>query len=174
MDAIQEHIATFRRLTPDELGECYGKCAIVEGMEDNLADERVLSFFLEIVADIDEYDLARIAALKILQLWSAPSDDIHLRVGRELAHVIVSEQDVLVQQWAAIAAENFVDVPDVFAAVVSALGDRHADLDVRHNCLSAVENLRGSEQAKNALRQVVADTEMGANVRRILTEWSSH
>jgi hypothetical protein len=173
MDAIQERIEAFGRLEPDDEGECHGKSSIVEELADRLNDERVLSFYLKIIADSSEFDLARLAALKILQLWKAPNKEAHVRVGRHLAKVLPKEEDILVQQWIAIAADNFASVPEVFATAAKLVADSEVDLDVRHNCLSVIERLRGTEQATNVLRALVDDEQLGVHVRRILSEWES-
>jgi hypothetical protein len=173
MDAVQERIEAFGRLEPDDDGECHGKSSIVEELEDRLDDERVLSFFLKVIADPSEFDLARLAALKIFQLWKAPNKETQVRVGRHLARVLPKEEDVLVQQWIAISAENFAGVPEVFAAAAKLVADSEVDLDVRHNCLSVIVRLRGTEQAKKVLRSLVDDEQIGVHVRRILSEWES-
>jgi hypothetical protein len=87
------------------------------------------------------------------------------------AEVLLAEPDVLVQQWTAIAAENFIGVPEVFAAVSSLVADREADLDVRHNCLFAVRRFGPSARARGVLGALTADPELGVHVRRILKEW---
>jgi hypothetical protein len=171
MDAVQERIEAFGRLEPDDHGECHGKSTIVEELEDRVDDERVLSFYLQAIADSSEFDLARLAALKIFQLWQAPNDETHARVGRHLAEVLAKEKDILVQQWTAIAAKNFANVPEVFATAARMVRDSEVDLDVRHNCLSVIKQLRGTEQAKNVLRSLVDDEQLGVYVRRILSEW---
>jgi len=173
MDAVQERIEAFGRLEPDDDGECHGKSTIIEELEDRLDDERVLSFFLKVIADPSELDLARLAALKIFQLWKAPTKEAHVRVGRHLAQALPKEEDILIQQWIAIAAENFASVPEVFAAAAKLVADSEVDLDVRHNCLSVIERLRGTEQAKKVLRPLVADEQLGVHVRRILSERES-
>ena len=174
MDAVQKRIDAFSRLVLDDEGECHGKTTIVEELEDHLDDERVLSFYLKVIADSSEFDLARLAALKIFQLWEAPSEKAHTTVGRHLAKVLPIEEDVLVQQWMAIAAENFANVPEVFDAAAKLVADPEIDLDVRHNCLSAIERPRGTEQAKGVLRSLVGDEQLGVHARRILSEWESH
>ena len=173
MDAVQERIEAFSRLKPGDDGECHGKSTIVEELEDRLDDERVLAFFLRVIADACEFDLARLAALKIFQLWKAPTDETHVSVGRHLAEVLPKEEDILVQQWIAIAAENFANVPEVFDTAAKLVADSEVDLDVRHNCLSVIQRLRGTEQAKIVLRSLVDDEQLGVHVRRILSEWES-
>lgn len=173
MDAVQERIEAFGRLEPDDNGECHGKSTIVQELEDRLDDERVLSFYLKLITDSSEFDLARLATLKIFQHWKAPNNEIRVRVGRHLAKVLPKEEDILVQQWIAIAAENFASVPEVFATAAKLVADSGVDLDVRHNCLSVIQRLLGTEQAKNVLRLLVDDEQLGVHVRRILSEWES-
>jgi hypothetical protein len=173
MDAVQKQIEAFSRLEPDDDGECHGRSAIVEELEDRLDDERVLSFFLKVIADPAEFDLARLAALKTLQLWKAPNEETRVRVGRHLAEVLPKEEDILVQQWIAISAKNFASVPEIFAAAAKLVADSEVDLDVRHNCLSVIVRLRGTEEANKVVRSLVDDEQLGVHVRRILSEWES-
>jgi hypothetical protein len=155
---------------PDEQGDSYGKAAIIDALEDWLADERVVAFYLKVVADQSEFDMARIAALKILR-WNPPSGEAHQRVGRLLAATLPIEPDVLVQQWAAIAAEYYVDVPELFATLAALVADQQVDLDVRHNCLAAIKRQRGSDQATAILQQLADDAELGISARRTLVDW---
>ncbi len=80
------------------------------------------------------------------------------------------EQDVLVLQWAAIAAENYVTVPEVFKAAAAIISDPAADLDVRYSCLAAVRQLGPSDRAIALLEPLASDPQLGVSVRRILTE----
>jgi hypothetical protein len=168
MDSLADRLAAFRAVPRDERGEASEKCKIVEQMEGHLAAPEVLGFFLELIGDTSEYDLARIDALKILGLWEAPDLQTRHRIGLRLAEVLRSEEDVLVQQWAGIAAEWYADIPEVFTAVSAVLTDQGADLDVRHNCLAAVKRLGDSEVAVNVLRLLEEDGQLGDHVRGIL------
>jgi hypothetical protein len=171
MDPIE--LAAFTRVAPDERGESHGKTAIINLLEAHLTDERVLAFFLKVIGDQAEFDMARITALKILRLWEAPTSELRQRVARHLAAVLPIEADVLVQQWVAIAAEYYSGVPELFAVLAVCLRDSKMDLDVRHNCLAAIERLRGSEQSTAVLRSLVDDEEFGSSVRRTLVTWGS-
>jgi hypothetical protein len=127
-----------------------------------------LSFFLDLVNDPNEYDLARIEALKILQIWKSPRIQVRNQIGRCIAKVLISEDDTLVQQWSAIAADAYIDIPEVFAAVSTRLTDRGADLDVRHNCLAAIERLGTSNEAIHLLQSISDDPRLGIYALRIL------
>lgn len=170
-DAVAALIVAYRAAKLDRSAESHEKCEIVRELEGHLGQAKVLAFYLDLIADPDEYDMARLEVLKVFQLWEPPSDRVRTRVGRRLAEALLVEPDVLVQQWMAIAAENFVRVTAVFAAVSSLLADREADLDVRHNCLAAVQSLGPSVKALGVLDRLTADQKLGVHARRILTEW---
>jgi hypothetical protein len=172
MDSPADRLATFRAVPLDESGEAHEKCQILQELEGHLDDPEVLDFFLNLIGDSSEYDLARIDALKILELWEAPDAQTRHRIGLRLGEVLKSEEDVLVQQWAGIAAGSYADIPDVFSVVSAVLTDRVADLDVRHNCLAAVRRLGDSEVAVNLLRSLERDPQFGDHVRRVLREMS--
>ena len=169
-DTISAQIAAFSAARHDADGESPEKCSVIQSLEDNSSDPRVVSFLLDVISDPNGYDLARIEALKIFQLL-VPSDAVtNDRIGRCIATLVKAERDVLVRQWSAIAAENFVSVDEVVAAISSTLMDQDADLDVRHNCLAAVMRLVNSEQVARILRSVEYDPRLGVSVRRILDE----
>src|SRR3954471_12703077 len=95
-DTVRARMAAYRAAKLNQNGESHEKCEIVRALEDHLVRPKVLAFFLDLIADPDEYDLARLEALKVLQLWEPPSDRVRSRVGRRLAEVLPAEPDVLV------------------------------------------------------------------------------
>jgi hypothetical protein len=168
MDQVAEQLAAYQVVPFDAEGEAHQKCRIIAGLEGHLDDERVLGFFVELIGNPSEYDLARIEVLKIFELWRAPSAQAHERVARQVAKVVESEKDVLVQQWAAIAARNFSDTPEVLSSVATLLADRQADLSVRHNCLAAFRGKVLTAAVVEVLQRFVKDPELGTSVSRIL------
>ena len=170
-NSINAMIAAYRAGELDPQGESHVKCAVVGGLEEHLEEPKALAFLLDLIGDPDEYDLARVDALKILQVYEPGSERVRRRVGRRLAKVLLAETDVLVQQWVAIAAGNFMSVPQVYAAVSVLLADGKSESGVRHNCLAALLRLGPSPRTRGPLEVLVADPQLGAQVRRILEEW---
>jgi hypothetical protein len=166
---IADRIASFRAATFSEAGESHSKCDIVRGLEEHLAAPEALAFILDLIGDQREYDMARLEALKILQLCE-PSSDHRVQIGRRLAQAMLVESDILVQQWMAIAAANYIGVPEVFGALITLLNDIGADLDVRYNCLAAVRILGRTAETAKALSPLLSDPEFGPPVRRILNQ----
>ncbi|MBT8225836.1 MAG: hypothetical protein KJO75_10105, partial [Dactylosporangium sp.] len=79
------------------------KVDVVVELEDHLDDPRVLAFFLSVVADPGEYDLARIECIKILRLWPPSTATDRQRAGQVIAAVLCADDDYLVRQYAAMA-----------------------------------------------------------------------
>jgi hypothetical protein len=83
-DGVAAQLAAYRAAKLDKNGESHEKCEIVRDLEDHLGRPKVLAFYLNLIAAPDEYDMARLEALKILQLWEPPNDRVRTRVGRRL------------------------------------------------------------------------------------------
>ncbi len=101
--------------------------------------------------------MARVEEYKILRLWKPPNEGICTQIGPRLAEMLPVEKDVLVLRWAAVAAESFVAVPEVFKAVSALIVNLAADLDVWHNCSTAMELLGRWDQVDTWL-EVLATT----------------
>ena len=116
------------------------RAELVAGFEDLLPNPEVIEFLVGVVANMDEYDLARIEALKVLQLFRSRDDDTHERIGNTIATVLKDDTDVLVRQWAAIALDfNYHDLPEVRKIVIERLLDADEEINTRHNCLSVIK-----------------------------------
>jgi hypothetical protein len=161
----------FREAVPDQKGEVGAKIRIIGRLADNLDDATVASFFGKVVANRNEYDMARIEALKVLELHEAKSDELHRGLGSAIASVLESRDDELVQQWAGIAAAGYMNVDRVCRAVTERLISRDTELDLRYNCLAAVKRLGPVEPAVAILRRLLEDKELGPSAIRQLRDW---
>jgi len=149
----------------------HDKIQIVQELEAQL-DPQGIAFLAAIIATENEYDLARIEALKAVQI-AGFDGDLDRSVVAEAIIEAVADPDLLVQQWACIAASSFVDLPGVHAKIASTLRDASADLDVRHNCLFALERLGPHSDNLALLRSLAHDPEIGIHVRRVLEAWKA-
>lgn len=168
---IAEEIQAFRSAQLNQNGESPLKNEIIENLERNLDSPTVVEFLLEVISDPEEYDLARIEALKIFQCWDVPSPELKTRIGERLAGVIRDDSDDLVQEWAGIAARNYVQVPEVLAASIEVLTNPEAGINARHNCLSAVEFFGPTPQTIGTLESLLEDEEIGWAIPMVLTGW---
>src|ERR1044072_3421759 len=87
-----------------------GKCKLLQDIEFEEVPQ-MWELIRSVVANKDEYDLARIQALKILELAALPEEELH-SFGELLASVITTDEDYDVKSYAVIASTNFVNAND--------------------------------------------------------------
>ncbi|WP_406495192.1 HEAT repeat domain-containing protein [Streptomyces sp. NBC_00846] len=129
-----------------------------------------LPFLASVVADPQEYDLARVEAATILRLWP-PSDPATARTAAQaLLAALRDPEDDLVRQYAAAALGPYADEPAVDQALATALRPDEEPL-VRDNALAAVEEAGPSDARTDVLRALTRDPDLGRAAARILTAW---
>ncbi|MFD4763921.1 HEAT repeat domain-containing protein [Streptomyces sp. NPDC058439] len=134
---------------------------------DGCAD--ALPFLISVVADPQEYDLARVEAATLLRLWP-PSDPATARTaGRALLIALHDPEEDLVRQYAAMALGPYANDPEVHEALAAAL-QPDAPL-VRDNALAAVKEAGPSDARTDVLRKLTQDPDLGRAATRILTAW---
>jgi GST-like protein len=147
-----------------------GKCQLLQSIEFEEIPEK-WTLIRSVIADQDEYDLARMQALKILELAGLPAEELR-SFGELLVSVITTDQDQDVRNYAVIASTNFVnDCEELKELVVKILLDPKEDIDIRHNALSAVMAFFDLPRRKEVLEQLSSDKEMGKHARRQLAEY---
>jgi hypothetical protein len=179
LDEVEETMGRAERLielfrsTPDTTDvEGSGKVEVVVELEDHLHDPRVLPFFVSVIADPAEYDLARIECIKILRLWPPDTATGRRQVGRTVAAALQADDEDLVRQYAAMSLGPYVGDDVVFEALTTAvLLDE--DVDVRHNALAAIEEAGPDTRTVELLRRLTGDPELGTAATRTLGDWDS-
>ncbi|MET0132479.1 MAG: HEAT repeat domain-containing protein [Kibdelosporangium sp.] len=174
MDEVARLIESFRSVAATDDVDGSAKVEIVVKLEGRVGDERVLELFNAVIADPDEYDLARIECLKILRLWP-PDEAGHRRVvGRTIATVLAAgdDDDLLVRQYAAGALGPYTRDATVFDTLAGALVDDE-DIDVRYNALSSVEEAGADERAVALLTRLADDPRFRSAALRTLRTWTS-
>ncbi len=162
---VERLIAEFESLPGDD-SSGDAKRRIIADLDESLGDPRVLELFLKVVADPGEYDLARIEAVKILDLY--PPDD-RVGAGRVIAGALDVEDDYLVRQYAAMSLGPYAGDPEVFKALSLAVLEDE-DVDVRHNALWSVTNAEPDERITALLQRLTEDPELGSAAKRTLQE----
>ena len=171
MDDVSRLIADFKAedLPADELDEASIKVDVILDLAD-YEDERILPFYLNVLADLGEYDLARIEILKILELRDRDDDQEDQRIGEVIAKVLKEDPDFEVRQYAAMAAANYLDIPVVFESVRHAVEDSEEDLDVRINAMKALAET-GSPEGREILEGVQGNAAVGRYAKGMLERW---
>ena len=67
MNNFEELTSKYETVLPDSKKEQFGKVCVIEILED-CEDARVLPFFLKVLVDENDNDLARVEIAKILQI----------------------------------------------------------------------------------------------------------
>jgi GST-like protein len=147
-----------------------GKCKLLQNIEFEEIPEK-WELIRSVIANKDEYDLARIQALKILELAALPEEELH-SFGELLVSVIATDEDYDVKNYAVIASTNFVNANDELKElIIKIVADPNQELDIRHNALSAVMAFFDLPRRKSVLERLLADEALGEHAARSLTEY---
>jgi hypothetical protein len=121
-----------------------------------------------VISDTTDYDLARITALKILEIAAVPDEDLPSFCDLVMS-VIKTDKDEDVRNYAVMAAKNFVnDSEPLKQLIIDILLNPKEDIDVRHNALAAVRAFWDIPGRKAVLEKLTSDQDMGKHAARTL------
>jgi GSH-dependent disulfide-bond oxidoreductase len=124
-----------------------------------------------VIASKDEYDLARIQALKILELAALPEQELQ-SFGELLVSVITTDDDDDVKNYAVMASTNFVNANhELKELIIRIVSDPNEDIATRHNALSAVMAFFDLPRRKLVLEGLLADKDLGKHAASRLVEY---
>ncbi|MER5746225.1 HEAT repeat domain-containing protein [Streptomyces sp. NPDC002225] len=106
-------VAEFRALPADD----DRRRAIIAELD---GDPGAEPFLIGVVADPEEYDLARTEAATLLRLWPPADPDRRREAGRALLAALDDPEEDLVRQYAAMALGPYADAPAVRRALTAA------------------------------------------------------
>jgi hypothetical protein len=173
MDGVETLIESVRQMSPATDAEGWTQVRVIEALEDHVADPRVWSLFVAVIADPAAYDIARIECIKILHLWPPDSAAGRHEVGRTVAAVLRDDDDdYLVRQYAAMSLGPYAEDAVVLDALAHAV-HHDDDIDIRYNALASIEEAGRNDRGIELLRQLADDPELGTAVTRKLGEWLS-
>ncbi|WP_406014448.1 hypothetical protein OG520_23125 [Streptomyces sp. NBC_00984] len=102
---------------------------IVAQLDGDCGNADVVAFLTALVADPQEYDLARTEAATVLRLWPPADPDLRHRAGRALLAALNDPEEDLVRQYAAMALGPYAsDDPAVTEALIAAGGSEEDPL----------------------------------------------
>lgn len=135
-------------------------------------DARVFAFLVEVAA-ADDYDLARIEALRSLEFWATSDPQQGRLVVDMLECVLRNGEDNLVRAYAVLALSGHMKVPGAVQIAGRHALDPEEDQDVRHNAFFALERGGPSPESIELLRRGVTDPALGAGCFRVLAAWGA-
>ncbi len=170
MSHLEDLFQQYRDAELDENGENDDRIDILSDLENHLPSSRILRFLAGVISDREDFDMARIEAMRIASLAEIekPGDRVQLADALESA---LADPHELIQRWAGNYAVSFIDVETVFDACAQMLLDRGADLDARHNCLFAIQTIGPTEQVTGILQDLVTDEPFELHAKELLWEW---
>jgi len=171
LDRVEELIRLFEgeKLSEDPAAEYPERIRIIEELEE-IQDPRVISFFVDVVLNKDEYDLARIEILRILRV-RAPKEDEYGVIGRALIRVLIEDTDNLVKNYAAMALSSYMNTPGALDVVKEIVLDVDADRNLRYSAFGALEEAGVGRFTTDVMRELLKDDEMQDSAESVLNEW---
>jgi len=147
---------------------------IVASLEDFTDDDRVMHFLLAAVCDEQEYDLARIEILKVFDVKCFRDLTVRRNLGRAIATVLRKSEEILVRNYAAMAAAQYMDLEEVSDTVAHILLDENEDFDLRWNAFAAIKSDGPSQRSIELLSRLRLEQEFEKSSERVLSEWNVH
>jgi len=145
------------------------KLSVVEELED-VDDPRVFPFFLSIVSDEKEDDVARMAILNTLTRRDYSMDE-RLSVGRIVLRILKDDANTEVRNYAAMAMLPFIDLPGALDSVGNILLDPAERRSIRSAALAVLERRGPIQEVVAVVRALVSDPAYRKNAIRILNVW---
>jgi hypothetical protein len=147
-----------------------GKPEIVTELED-IDDERILPFFLEVLLNELEYDLARIETLQVLRLRNCSDQEEYDQIGQAIKQVLVNSTDQDIRNFAAMAIASYIETEGAFDVIEGILLDEKEDINLRYNAFGVIEDMRLSDRSIEVLKKLTQDPELNKPSLRLLNEW---
>jgi hypothetical protein len=126
-----------------------------------------------VIENKEDYDLARLEALKILEIANVPQPDLSSFCDL-LVTVIKTDEDYDVKNYAVIASKNFInDSEELREVIIKLVVDPKEDIDIRHNAYDAVLSFFDVPRKKSVLEKLAADDEMGKFAKKDLAAFEN-
>lgn len=170
MEQVQQLIAAFHNQQQNKKNEYPGKMTIIRSLEERDTPE-VLTFFLQTVANPQEYDLARMEILKILRLYKSDEQQ-RQNIAQVLVTIVKEDQDDLVRSYAIMALRNYTGIEQVDDVVERVVTDEDEDEDLRFNAFSVLERIGPNERTRRLLQDLAEDEVLGSAVKRVRKTWN--
>jgi len=145
------------------------KLSVVEELED-VDDPRVFPFFLGIVSDEKEDDVARMAILNMFARRDYSTDE-RLSVGRIVLRILKDDANPEVRTYAAMAMLPFIDLPGALDTVGSIVLNPAERRSIRSAALAVLERRGPIREVVAVVRALVSDPAYRKNAIRILNAW---
>jgi hypothetical protein len=173
MDRIEELLSNYRGEDTGALArqDSSKKPRIIEELG-SFDDPRALQLILEAAGDRSEFDLARIAAFRVLELKRPTAPEDQRRIADVIARVVKEDPDDDVRNYAVMAATYYMIIDDVADQTIRVLQTDTENADLRWNAFAAIEKMGPTAKGLNVMRAIRGDSEFQRASERVLIEWA--
>jgi hypothetical protein len=147
-----------------------GKPEIVTELE-GIDDERILPFFLDVLLNELEYDLARIETLQVLRLRNCSDQEEYDQIGQAIKQVLVNSTDQDIRNYAAMAIASYIETEGAFDVIEGILLDEKEDINLRYNAFGVIEEIGLQDRSMEILKKLIQNPEFNQPSLRLLNEW---
>jgi len=147
-----------------------GKPEIITELED-IDDERILPFFLEVLLNEQEYDLARIETLQVLKLRNCSHQEEYDQIGQAIKQVLVNSTDQDIRNYAAMAIASYIETEGAFDVIEGILLDEKEDINLRYNAFGVIEEIGLQDRSMEILKKLIQNPEFNQPSLRLINEW---
>lgn len=168
--AVEAAVRRYQAARLGPSGESTEKVNAVHDLEGLLPHPAAEAFLVSLLRDPNEYDLARVEVCKAIR--AASPSGMGRGYADALVHVLQSEDDALVRQWASQALLPFGHLATVVQALVERVVDGSEDLAVRHNAIASLRGAALGDAERALLEPAVSDPNIGTIIDALLRERS--
>ena len=147
-----------------------GKPEIVTELE-GIDDERILPFFLDVLLNELEYDLARIETLQVLRLRNCSDQEEYDQIGQAIKQVLVNSTDQDIRNYAAMAIASYIETEGAFDVIEGILLDEKEDINLRYNAFGVIEEIGLQDRSMEILKKLIQNPEFNQPSLRLINEW---
>ncbi|MCC9041457.1 hypothetical protein LNQ81_01845 [Myroides sp. M-43] len=122
-----------------------------------------------ILLDEEEFDLARIEVLKILELYDIPIGYKDSIVS-SLYTVLTTSSDDEVKEYAVMTTVNFMSYSFIVDYVKEVVVDKTQDIDYRYSAFDSLVRSLEVNEKKEILEKLLSDEEMKVSAERVFKE----
>ena len=117
-----------------------------------------------IITDVNEYDLARIEAFKILEIADIPQYHKNI-LAKSLFNILISEDDYDIKNYAACALVNFIEYSFIEQLCIERLLDPEEDIDLRYCFFTALLKMKNRDELCKILKELLSDADFSRNAK---------
>jgi hypothetical protein len=175
MDNVSRLINLFKSEDTSSLANIASsrKPQIIIELED-IDDERILPFFLEVLLNEREYDLARIETLQVLEVRNLSYPRVqeeYDQVGQAIKQVLVNSTDQDIRNYAAMAIASYIETEGAFDVIEGILLDEKEDINLRYNAFGVIEEIGLQDRSMEILKKLIQNPEFNQPSLRLINEW---